>query len=57
MIPWIVGGLVGYAVGVLFVARMLSSKWHPDGGKGVTGPEGGYPWWIWNEDEREKGET
>ncbi len=33
MIMWIVGGIAAYFGVVLFIARMLSDKWHPDGGR------------------------
>jgi len=33
MIAKIVFGIATYIAIVLFIARMLSHKWHPDGGK------------------------
>lgn len=35
MIGWIAGGVVAYIGFALFLGRMLSWKWHPDGGKGL----------------------
>jgi len=35
----LVAGTAGYAIVALFIARMLSSKWHPDGGRGVEDSE------------------
>jgi hypothetical protein len=29
-------GVVAYTVGALFLARMASDKWHPDGSKNAT---------------------
>jgi len=32
IIGWVVAGVVAYLGFVAFLGRMLSDKWHPDGG-------------------------